>query len=128
MPVKLKDKESVIFNLQGEEIEVYFRKPNASEMVRFLGSTLSGRGPEAMEQMLISSMELGFSCILGIREGDIVLIEDGDSKSLITDPEKPACDKNWKEILKEKMPELFLMLGNHLVRSTRAELEVREKN
>ena len=97
-------------------------------MIRYLASTLSGKGPEAMENMLSSGIELATSCILGLREGDLVLIEENHSRNLITDPSKPGYEQNWKEILKEKIPGLLLMLGNHLVKTSRSEMEVREKN
>jgi len=128
MPVELKDRHSFVFNLEGEEMEVYFRRPNAAEMVRYLASTLSGKGPEAMQQMLSAGIDLALSCLLGVGEGDLVIIEQNQRRNLITDPARPGYDQNWKELLKEKLPGLLLMLGNHLVKTSRAELEVREKN
>lgn len=128
MPIELKERQSLRFFLEGEEIEVYFRKPNASEMVRYLASTLSGKGNEGMAQMLSAGIELALSCLLGIRQGDVVLREGDKTRVLVTDPDQPGFDQNWKAILKEKLPSLLLMLGNHLVKSSRAELEVREKN
>jgi len=128
MPIELKERHSVRFFIDGEDVEVYFRKPNASEMVKYLSSTLSGKGAEGMSQMLSAGIELALCCILGVREGDIVLRQGEDSRVLITDPERSGFDENWKALLKEKLPGLLLMLGNHLVRSSRAELEVREKN
>ncbi len=128
MPVAIKDRQSLVLKLEGEEIEVYFRRPNAPEMVRYLAASLSGQGPQSMAQMLEAGLELGVSCILGVREGDIVLAEGDGLRALVTDPAQPGFEKNWKELLKDKLPGLLLMLGNHLVKMTRSELEVREKN
>ncbi len=128
MPIELKDQESLALNLEGQEIEVYFRSPNAPEMVRYLASTLSGSGPEAMEQMLSAGISLAQSCLLGIKEGDIVIVDQGRARGLVTDPARPGYDHNWKQLLKEKIPGLLLMLANRLVKNAASELEVREKN
>jgi hypothetical protein len=63
-----------------------------------------------------------------VNEGDLVLTENGARNPLISDPGKTGFLPNWKELLRDKFPALLLTLGNHIVKLTRLELEVREKN
>jgi len=128
MTVELFEKETIQFKLGSEQVEVYFRRPNAGEMVRYLARSLSGKSTESLEPLLDAGIDLASACILGVKEGDIVLIDSGCRTTLATDPSRPDYVSNWKEQLRDKLPGLLLMLGNHLVKLTRSELEVREKN
>ena len=128
MPIALKEKESLELKIGEDKVEVYFCLPRAKEFVRYLALSLAQSGKEGMERMLEAGMELAEACLLGIREGDIILQDGEGKKPLITEPSKSGYKDNWKEIIKERMPVLLLVLGNYLVKRTRAELEVREKN
>jgi len=128
MSIEICERESIQFKLESERVEAYFRRPSAKEMVKYLARSLSGRSDEGLESMLEAGIDLACSCILGVREGDVVLVDGASRQPLITDPGRPGYAGNWKEILKQKLPGLLLMLGNHLVKLTRSELEAREKN
>lgn len=128
MAIELKEKESLELKIGEEKVEVYFCLPGAKEFVRYLVLSLAQSGKEGMERMLEAGMELAEACLLGIREGDIILQEGEEKEPLITDPKKQGYKDSWKEIIKERMPVLLLALGNYLVKRTRSELEVREKN
>jgi len=128
MTIEIAERESFRGQFGPDQVEIYFRRPSAKEMVRYLAQSLSCRGNQSLESVLEAGMELACACLLGIREGDIALIENGARIPLVTDPDRPGYLANWKELLKARLPGLLLMLGNHLVKLTHSELEVREKN
>jgi hypothetical protein len=128
MALELFEKESCSFKIGPDQVLVYFRRPNAREMVSYLAKTISSKEPESMAKMLEAGIELARDCILGIKEGDVMLIENGDRYPLATDPARPGYVADWKAVIEEKIPGLLLVLGNHLARLTRSDLEVREKN
>ena len=128
MAIELSEKKSLELKIGKEQIVVYFRFPRTREFVRYLAMNLASSEKEGLERMIEAGIELGQACILGIREGDIILGEGTRREVLITDPVKPGYKENWKEIIKERMPVLLLMLGNYLAKELRADLEVREKN
>jgi hypothetical protein len=128
MSIELAEKESFQCRFGPDKVEVYFRRPTAKEMVRYLAKSLASQGKENLESVLEAGMELAGACILGVRDGDITLLENGARVPLVTDPGRPGYLADWKELLKQKLPGLMLMLGNHLVKMTSSELEVREKN
>jgi hypothetical protein len=125
LTIRLNEIESANLKIENETVEVFFRRPNAEEMVAYLAGILSGDNPENLESLLKSGIRLARSCILGVRKGDIIL-EDGEP--LVTDEKDEKIFPGWKALLEEKLPGLMLMLANHLVGRARAELEVREKN
>jgi hypothetical protein len=128
MTLEIFEKESCSFKVGPDQVLVYFRRPNAREMVSYLAKTISSKEPESMAKMLEAGIELARDCILGIKEGDVMLIENGDRLPLVTDPARPGYVADWKAVIEEKIPGLLLVLGNHLARLTRSDLEVREKN
>lgn len=131
MAIEISERDSLRFRHGADEVELYFRRPSAKEMVKYLGQSLSGparQGGEGLESMLEAGINLACSCILGVREGDVVLVDGAARRTLITDPGQAGYAADWKEILKQKLPGILLMLGNHLVKLTRSELEAREKN
>jgi hypothetical protein len=135
MAIEICDRESLRFKHGSDEVELYFHRPGAKEMVKYLAQSLSGKssasseaGGEGLESMLEAGIDLACSCIIGVREGDVVLVDGASRQVLVTDPDRPGYAADWKEILKQKIPGLLLMLGNHLVKLTRSELEAREKN
>jgi len=128
MALEIFEKESCSFKIGPEQVLVYFHRPNAREMVNYLAKTISSKEPEATEKMLEAGIELASQCILGVKEGDIMLIDNGNRFPLVTDASRPGYVSDWKKLLLEKMPGLFLILGNHLAKLTRSDLEVREKN
>jgi len=128
MALEICEKESLKLRIGEEEIEIYFRRPRAKEMVKYLAQTLEYGEEKNWEKIFSASMELASSCLVGIKKGDIVLEEKGEKKPLITDPNEPGYLHDWKEVLSERIPELFLSLADYLLKITRSELEVREKN
>jgi len=128
MPIAIGDEEILNLKMGSERIGVRFRRPNAKEMIRYLCQSLSGQGQESVGKMLEAGIELASTCILGVNEGDIILIEKGARNPLVSDPGKTGYLPNWKELLHDKFPSLLLTLGNHIVKLARLELEVREKN
>ena len=128
MALEIFEKESCSFKIGPDQVLVYFRRPNAREMVNYLAKTISSKEPEFTSKMLEAGIELARACTLGIKEGDVMLIDNGNRVPLVTDPSRPGYVANWKAIVEEKIPGLLLILGNHLARMTRSDLEVREKN
>lgn len=128
MVLEIFEKESCSFKIGSEQVLVYFRRPNAREMVSYLAKTISSKEPEATAKMLEAGIELAGACILGVKEGDLMLADNENRVPLITDPSRSGYFSEWKKLLEEKIPGLLLMLGNHLARLTRSDLEVREKN
>ncbi len=128
MALEIFEKESLKLKIRGEEIEIYFRLPRAKEMVKYLAQTLEYGDEKNWEKIFSASMELASSCLLGVKKGDIILEENGEKKPLITDPEESGYLPGWKDLLKDKLPQLFLSLADYLLKITRSELEVREKN
>jgi len=128
MAIEITGRESVQFKIGQDQVEVYYRKPDSQEMIKYLARSLSARSGESLEYLLEAGLELAGDCILGIREGDVVLVDDCGRRVLVTDPAKTGFVQNWKGLLKQKLPGLMLMLGNHLVQFTRLDAEAREKN
>jgi len=128
MALEIFEKESCSFKIGPDQVLVYFRRPNAREMVIYLAKTISSKEPESTSKMLEAGIELARACILGVKEGDVMLIDNGGRIPLVTDPSRPGFVADWKSVVEEKIPGLLLILGNHLARLTRSDLEVREKN
>ncbi len=125
MPLEINEKESFLCQIGDEKIEVYFRRPSAKEMVKYLSKIISS---ESSEVALLAGIELAQACILGVKEGDIFIEKQGKKIPLITDPSKPNYEPKWKDIICEQAGAILLMLSSHILELMRGELEAREKN
>jgi hypothetical protein len=128
MALELFERESCSLKIGRDQVLIHFRRPNARDMVSYLAKTIAGKEPESVEKLLLAGIELAKACILGVKEGDVMVTDQGNRIPLVTDSSRPGFLSNWRELLEEKIPGLLLMLGNHLVRLMRSDLEAREKN
>lgn len=128
MAIEIGKDLSLAMALEGERIVVYFQRPKASDLVKYLATTLSAqRDDESNENLFKAELELGKSCISGVRSGDIFIERNGERTELVTEPDRPGYVENWKEIIYENCPIILLKLANHLIGLSKSEQENLEK-
>lgn len=114
MPLELKpDRNVITITIWGQEIEVYAKKPKASQ-VRKYNSAIIGKKGLRIKKLFKTRVEYGRELIEGFPPNELIL----EGQPVVQD-----SGEQWKDIIERECPQILEALGRLMLDNTSAASE-----
>lgn len=98
-----------------QDIHLEYRQPTVEETLHALALKYESSDPKKQtENILLANLELGFACIEGVGEGELIIDEGAGPEALSGATAHQGSTKEFKDALRKYFPALLVALGQHL--------------
>ncbi len=106
---------SVLDQVSGKEIDLYYRLPSTSERVAYESAKFSVETGAVKNRAIEARQEYGFLILEGFKKGSFqICLEDGSFKDISSDPGDPDYVSDWKEKIKQFASDLIEVLAHRI--------------
>lgn len=114
--------------VSGGDVRFFYRTPAPSDMQAYASASIQRKGNKVIVAPVQPKLKAGLDIMTGVREGDFTY----QGKPLSSDPKNENYQAAWKDILKEKAPDLIVLFaatifdGSYVRQDKQAEVEIEE--
>lgn len=96
-------------------VRLKYRRPTVEEMLATLAMKVPGpEAPNPALNLIRGNLELGYTCLVGIPSGELMVDDGHGPLPLCSEPDSPDFRPDWKEQVRRCFPLLLIALGQHL--------------
>ena len=105
--------ETITFtdNIGGGKLTLFHRLPTSEERIEYANSYVSRNGRKIKSAIGEARQKFGEKILTGISDGEW---QKEDKTPLSSNPESPAYDPQWKNLVKKYAPDVIAMLCLHV--------------